>query len=480
MQENNTNLSISPSGSNPQLTAVIPRLLPGELLARHVATLKAEDALTCGWCGEPFLEGQEWMLDVYQQDGDSDTPIKALGKPQVFKKTAVLMVHASDCLLQSCTKAVSDFTERVCFSQRKALIMSEDDMRTVVWKQFRWAVRWISWHHQYLIHDPIDMVLGSRRPLLTEGVCPSFVLEMTKSHKYGETVHRVKAPMQLIAREFIEALHTRVFEYEMIYKGKYQPILQLKSVFEKSAFNTKLNDANVAAYVHTVVQGSYSSRHADEQHLKLIVKVRPSALHMARLMAIYEAMCEDVTWVMLHEHAQATKPDKPAARRGDGSDEDDDEDADDGDGSEALLTALLGEMQQSCSQSESEVNRALTSAGMQVNKNGKHRAYTTVSTVSLAQDNGHRTSIACSSNCYMGSKAARAYYFFRHNHGDSEQPLFCYEGVMPGVVPMVISSAVQLAEEMKEAALQRKELLGLTVLLAHHKTGERLRAAKSD
>jgi len=45
---------------------------------------------------------------------------------------------------------------------------------------------------------------------------------------------------------------------------------------------------------------------------------------------------------------------------------------------------------------------------------------------------------------------------------------------------MVISSAVQLAEEMKEAALQRKELLGLTVLLAHHKTGERLRAAQSD
>ena len=489
MQQDN-NLAISPSACNPQLTTAIPRLLPGELLARHVATLKAEDLTLCGWCGEPFMEGQTWMLDVYMQDGDSDTPIVVGNKPQVFKKTAVLMVHATDCLMKSCTKAVSDFTERVFFSPRKNMAMSEDDMRSVVWNHFRWAVRWVAWHQQYLINEPVDLVLGSRRPQLTDGVCPSFVLEMTKSHQLGETVHKVKAPMQLVGRAFIEAMHTRVYEYDAVYRGKYQSMLQLKSVFDKSSCNTKIGDANVAVYAHSVIQGTYSSRSADEQHIKIIVKIKPSALHMARLTTIYESLENEVTWAMLHEHAQATKPDRPRTRRitstssssssSDADSESDAEDGDDRDYEAALMTDLLDEMQDSFAREEAEINRAIVAAGVQVNKSAKQRAYSSISSIALTPDGGHRTSISCISNCYTGSKALRPYYFFRDNHGESEQPLFCFEGVMPGVVPIVVASALQLADEMKEAAMTRVELLALTVLLAHTRKGQRMRAAKSD
>ena len=479
MQDNN--LSISPSACNPQLTTAIPRLLPGELLARHVATLKAEDLTLCGWCGEPFLEGQAWMLDVYLQDGDSDTTITMAKRPQVFKKTAVLMVHATDCLMQSCTKAVSDFTERVFFSQRKALVLNEDEMRSIVWNQFRWAVRWIAWHQQYLINEPVDLVLGSRRPLLTEGACPSFVLEMTKSHKLGETVHRVKAPMLLISRQLIEALHTRVYEYDAVYKGKYQALLQLKSVFEKSSFNARLDDANVAVYAHSVVRGTYSSRSADEQHLKILAKVKPSALHLARLMTIYESLGEEVTWAMLHQHAQATKPDRPRIKRtSTAEDESESSDEDAEDSCDGLLTSLLDEMQECFAHEEDELNRAITAAGVQISQNAKHRAYSSISTIALTPDNGHRTSISCTSNCYTGSKASRPYYFFRDNHGESEQPLFCFEGVMTGVVPVVVASALQLADEMKEAAMARVDLISLIVLVAHIRKGERPRAVKSD
>ena len=207
--------SISPSRLNPELTQSIPRLLPGQLLARHVATLKAEDMTLCGWCGEPFQEGQDWMLDVYEQDGNSDTVLTVMGKPQVFRKTAVLMVHAKDCLVKVCTKAVHDFTEQVSISKRTALQMSDDEMRMIVWNHYRWAVRWISWHHQFIIGEPIQLVLASKRPHIVQAQLPSFVLDMTKSDYPGV----VQAPMSLISKQFIEALYTRVYEFDLVYKS---------------------------------------------------------------------------------------------------------------------------------------------------------------------------------------------------------------------------------------------------------------------
>ena len=39
----------------------------------------------------------------------------------------------------------------------------------------------------------------------------------------------VLAPMMLITRQFIESLYTRMYEFDLTYKGKYQPIMQLKA-----------------------------------------------------------------------------------------------------------------------------------------------------------------------------------------------------------------------------------------------------------
>ena len=103
--------SISPSRIHPDLTQAIPRLLPGQLIARHVSTLTAGDT-TCAWCNEPFSEGQDWMLDVYEQNGYSDTVLTVMGKPQVFNKTVsafILPVLSHRCLTLSMLNTLDAF-----------------------------------------------------------------------------------------------------------------------------------------------------------------------------------------------------------------------------------------------------------------------------------------------------------------------------------------------------------------------------------
>ena len=92
--------SISPSRIHPDLTQAIPRLLPGQLIARHVSTLTAGDT-TYAWCNEPFSEGQDWMLDVYEQNGYSDTVLTVMGKPQVFNKTVSAFIPPSCYLIDA-------------------------------------------------------------------------------------------------------------------------------------------------------------------------------------------------------------------------------------------------------------------------------------------------------------------------------------------------------------------------------------------
>ena len=92
--------------------------------------------------------------------------------------------------------------------------MSDDEMRVIVWNQYRWAVRWISWHHQFIIGEALQLELASKRPGIVQSSLPSFVLHMTTSDPVG----LVLAPMLLISKQFIEALYTRVYEFDLVYK----------------------------------------------------------------------------------------------------------------------------------------------------------------------------------------------------------------------------------------------------------------------
>lgn len=484
-------LSISPSGFNPALSAVVPRLLPGELIARHVATMQPLESTNCSWCNQPFKEGEDFVVDVYQQDGQSETVLHVKGKQVPFCKTALLMMHAKDCLPKMSVKATEDLTEQVTLSQRKNRVLHAEDIKETVWKQFRWAVRWVSWHHQYLIGDPIQLTLGSKRPLLTAMQCKSFLLEMTKSHKYGATIHSVLVPMLLVDAAFIEALFTRVYEYDLIYKGKFQPIIQLKQVFDKAPFNTTPDAMNVAAFVHTTLPTSYSSRHADEQYLKVLVKVKPSVQQLEKLVAHYRSLDDAVTWVMLHRHICMTrsmqlnqkKKKTTAAASASASTMVDDPPSEDEEENEEINPTsfkLIKALYDAAEMCERDVEKALTAAGMQLAANRK-RGYLLVSSVQLKAETAHRTTISCASNCYVGSKASASYYFFRDQYGEADQPLFCYEGVSTGVMPVLIQSPKMLEEEMKECGLNRVDLPFLTVLLSHHREGEPMRTiAKTD
>lgn len=449
---------MSPSLRNGELSQLIPRLLPGQLIARHVATVPIGETSSCDWCGKQLQAGQQWMLDVYEQPGNSETSITIGSKQQVFSKTVVLKVHAA-CLSPMCVRAVHDFTEQVQISAKSTqLQMSNDQVHGLVWSHFKWAVRWISWHHQFIVGEPILLELATKRPQLVHYTLPSFALTVRTTDAAGT----VLAPMSLIAPAFVEALYTRVYKFELTYRGKFQPLAQLKSAFSKSAINTDASQCNVAAFAHMVLQTNYcSSSSAEEQRVKLLVKVRPSALHMVALRSQYEVRCmnEGVAWTELQEDAAL-------AHAGDFSWQPDTADG------------LRPKLAQSFDKAEQCLDAVIAAAGMQLTS-GQVPAFD-LSTISISKMASNRTGIKCYSNCYQPNKQSLAYYFFRDSYEDNEQPVFCYSGVARGLLPIAVSSPVLLAEEMREAGLVKTDIPQLTVMMSHISANGALRSSKAD
>ncbi len=207
-----------------------------------------------------------------------------------------------------------------------------------------------------------------------------------------------------------------------------------------------------------MLQNNYSSSASDEQHLKLIVKVKPFDVHISRLQIKYEKMCIEhgVSWTELHEDIALAH----------------------GIGWDGVFNDALQRMCTAFSKNEDQMHAVIAAAGMKLVASKK--APTNISSISFKKDLIGRTVIKCMSNCYLPSKASRPYYFFRDNYSDAEQPIFCYSGVAQGVIPIVVASAVQLGEEMKDAALSKVDMPMLSVLLSHIAPGGQARSSKAD
>jgi hypothetical protein len=241
-------------------------------------------------------------------------------------------------------------------------------------------------------------------------------------------------------------------------RGKFQPIAQLKSAFGKAPFNSEAAQCNVAAFAHTVLQNSYSSSASDEQHVKLIIKAKPIDSHIVRLQAKYETMCMEhgVSWTELHEDIALAH----------------------GIGWDGVFNDTQQLMCAAFKRNEEHMDAVIAAAGMKLR--AAKKPPTNISSVSFKKDTIGRTTIKCMSNCYLPTQMPRHYYFFRDTYNDAEQPIFCYSGVSQGLIPIVIASAVQLGEEMREAALSKVDTPMLSVLLSHAAPGEVARSSKAD
>lgn len=437
----------------------IPHLYTGQLLARHVSRFTVDEPPACAWCGEAFVEGDEYMLDTYQQEGMSDTVLHINSRPLKFSKTKILMVHAGKiCIANTCAKAVRNCTEKVSIVQRNGREIGDQDSSQLVYECFRWSVQWIAWHHRFLIgpDDHVAITLATRRPPLIGALCKSFSLVLLKS---GPSWRDILVPLHLVEFTLFEGLFTRVYEYDLEYAGKYQPVMQLSSALDKAQINTQTEGVNAAIYAHMIIASSFGSSRSNDQHIKLLVKIRPSQVHVEQLLKLYKAT--GVTWSVLFEDLL----------KANNATVDWDENSED-------VRKSLDDLYQSFEQFESQLHGAILAAGFNSDYNLRRMA---ICNLNIAQSKSKQIEIALNSNCYIPTtKAARAYYIFREVKHESEQPLFCYEGVLGGALPIVVASAQQLNEETKDACLKPVELPELRVLVPHLKQGEPLRVVKRD
>jgi hypothetical protein len=440
-------MSSSSSSSEPKQTD-LPNFYSGHLLARHASRFSSSNPLPCcACCGEAFKEDDEYLIDVYSQEGQ--TEVQILDKPRKFDRTKVFMAHAK-CIEAACVKVVGESTSRVGFSLRAdGTEKDPDEIIRIVYEKFKWAVKWIEWHHRFLFtgEETVSMTLGSTRPALTAGLCESFSLGMCKgSIKWQD----IKFPIHLISFPMLEGMFTRIYEYDLEYDGPYQPLIQIASALEKSLINTNILDPNVSICAHPVLNSSFAGGgRANDQRVKLFVKAKPPSVCIQSLLLAYEA--KSPTWRSLCGQLRQFNANPY------GSDEE-----------ECELDEHLEELHACFAALENRIESLIEQAGIKMDF---ARRTTPVSDIKILSTKSKQAQIAFRSNCYVetSKKLNRPYYFFRDVKHESEQPLFCYEGILGGVVPILVSNAQQLAEEMKEARLRLVDIPGLRVLLAHHK-----------
>jgi hypothetical protein len=442
-----TTESFSPSLDAHQndLTRVIPRLLPGNLLGRHVATLKADDLLVCGWCSGPFVEGDDIMLDVYQHDGLSTTQIVVEGVPlDAWKKTSIVMFHANkSCLTNACDRVTQDYISRVQVSSHRRTL-PVPDLAELVYTHFKWAIQWVAWHYQFLADDCIELTLGSRRAPLTEGVCPSFLFDMAQEHE-SECATVVVAPVRMFTREFVESMFTRTYEYDLVYKGEYNPFMQLRNAFESQCW-----PAHVEAYVHSLVATRFSADASSTIRMRLIVKMKPIHADMDQLMQLYQnENVAQVTWARLEQHTRMVRMNFKAEDQAVNDDH--------------PFDWVLLRIASSYSEAWSTISKCLATAG--VEHTGKPQNFHTLTSIVITHPSPQRTIISCLSNVHIPNKAPMPRYFFKEDADNEQQPLYCYEGVLLQATPVLFSNVRALEEEMKDAGLTKLDMPQLTVLL---------------
>lgn len=439
--------SSSSSGESKQLQ--LPNFYSGHLLARHVSRFSSYNPLPCcSLCGDAFKDEDEYMIDTYLQEGQ--TEVTMFDKQRTFDRTKVFMAHAK-CMTAGCVKVIRESSSRVGFSLRgDETARDSDDVCDVVFEKFNWAIKWIQWHHLFLFgEETVSMTLGSMRPALTVGLCESFSLGMYKGSPKWQ---QVKFPVQLLSFSMLECMFTRIYEYDLEYVGPYQPIVQIESLVEKSLLNTQSGDPDVMICAHPVLNASYASRRANEQKVKLFVKARPPSVHIHALLQAFEER-GSLTW---HSLCRQLRQSNVVDTDSSSNEEEESESSDD-----------LAHLHASFLILEGRIEAVFENAGVKVNLAKK----TVVSEVKI-QATKAQAEIAFRSNCYVetSKKLNRTYYFFKNDvKHESEQPLFCYEGVLGGVAPILVANVQQLSNEMNDAKLKLVEIPGLRVLLGHHR-----------
>ena len=258
----------------------------------------------------------------------------------------------------------------------------------------------------------------------------------------------IKFPVHLLSFSMLEGMFTRIYEYDLQYDGPYQPLIQIASSLEKSLINTNVLDPDVSICAFPVLNSSFANGRANDQRVKLFVKAKPPCVCIQSLLFAYEA--QSLTWRALCGQLRQFNANP------DGSDE------------ECESSEHLEDLHACFAALENRIDSLIEQAGIKMDF---ARRTTLVSDIKILSTKSKQAQIAFRSNCYVetSKKLNRPYFFFRDVKHESEQPLFCYEGVLGGGAPILVSSAQQLSEEMKEARLKPVELPGLRVLLAHHK-----------
>ena len=179
-------LETVPASATPShtLSSLVPRLLPGHLIARHVSSLKSvQDLLHCGWCGRAFQVGDEMVFDTYRQEGEADVPLRMQGQQIAAPKDCVRTLSQQQSLPRPSMRSVAGrFDHAHSSGCSKAFDLVQRRAYDFILKNHVWAVQWIAWHVQFTNDmSSIDLTLVSRYPALTRGICPPFVFEQSKS-----------------------------------------------------------------------------------------------------------------------------------------------------------------------------------------------------------------------------------------------------------------------------------------------------------
>lgn len=385
------------------------------------------------------------MVDIYQHDGESTTPVEIQGRQISFPKTSLMLVHTEECLQDSCDKASKETVSRVFLPGRRGLDVTAEATINIIQKQFKWAIRWVAWFAQFISDasiggsDSLAFHLGTKRAHLIDGVAPSFALDIFKANSPQAVMDSLVVPPWMIEREFLSALFCRVYEFDLSYKGKYNPVVHLVDQFERVPdFST---DAFVAVYTRS--RAAYSKGSIQEQHIKMVARFKPSAEKITLLMDWYNSH-GPVTWATLNRHVQLSRQDPE-------------------EGSDKLHDIrVLQLIRAAFRHTEEQLLGTIADAGIQHSLD--EVSYSVQSNIVVRGLSDVATQATCMSNCYSPARPSKQYYVFNCCASDDEQPVFCFEGVLTGHLPIAVSSQKLLDEEIRETGLAAVDMPNLTVV----------------
>lgn len=260
----------SESVSASDLATKIPRLTLGVLASRCTDTISPQQNTQCVQCGQPFKEGEQFMLDVYKLPGTSAVVVFG----QSFQKAQIVMVHER-CLSIHCVRILNSLCEfiKLPLDGSNRLKRTEQQTRDLVYTRFKWAVDWLSWHKQYIVHTPVEICLPSDGFTHCPAVLPSFRFTLPVS----ENQAGVPFPSKMISTQVLLSFFTLVMEVEVVFKGSEHVLFALQRALTSAAGMGVGRLHSVTVFSHAVQTDVFHANSPQEQRQKLVIKVGPGA-----------------------------------------------------------------------------------------------------------------------------------------------------------------------------------------------------------